>query len=880
MESGGRQTDRAGLSEAEAGRRLLVHGPNRLPAARAKESRLRQVARNFTHLMALLLWVAGGIAFVAEMPQLGIAIWAVTLLNGAFSAWQQHRAARSVEALRGLVPHAARVLRNGVERRVPAENVVPGDVAILAEGDRVPADGAVLEGAGLRLDQALLTGESVPVAKVPGETVFAGTFVAGGHGTFEVRATGGDTEFGRVAMLTQTTAKELSPLERELQVATRTITLLAVAIGAVFLLLALALTDIGRGRAAVFALGVIVAFVPEGLLPTMTVALALGAQRMARRRALVKDLSTVETLGAATVICTDKTGTLTQNQMTVRRVWAGGEEWSVTGTGYGGGGKVNGANRHARGLLRLVEIAVCCNNTVLQPPERGRANWTVLGDPMEAALLVLARKAGFDAGAVRAALPREGEIPFDSTRLRMSTLHRDAEGRLLFVKGAVERVLACCDPATATGAAATAADWEQTGLRVLAFAWGRTEAEAGLTFAGLAGMEDPPRPEVSAAIATCRAAGVRVIMMTGDGELTARSIARQIGLAGDGEGTVITGPALDGMADTDLTATLTRPVLLARMRPEQKRRIVDILQREGHVVAMTGDGVNDAPALRRADIGVAMGASGTDVARESADLILLDDSFASIVFAIEEGRAVFANVRKFTTYVFTSNAPEAASFIAFALSGGRIPPALDVMRILAVDLGTDVLPAVALGGESPEPGLMRQPPRPRTAHLIDRAMLWRSLVWLGLPQSLAVMGAFFATYWANGHPGHWLDLPAAGPLYSQAVSAALAAVVASLIGNPFAQRSESESAFAIPLSRNPFLLWGVAAELLCLAAFLHVPALRAVLGTAPLSWLTWAGIAATIPLLVLFDEIRKRRRATGRAAGLRSTTAGRGRPAA
>jgi magnesium-transporting ATPase (P-type) len=369
-------------------------------------------------------------------------------------------------------------------------------------------------------------------------------------------------------------------------------------------------------------------------------------------------------------------------------------------------------------------------------------------------------------------------------------------------------------------------------------------------------------------------------MMTGDGESTATSIARQIGLTRDGDPAVMTGADLERLSDADLDEAIGRAVILARMRPEQKRRIVDILQRQGHVVAMTGDGVNDAPALRRADIGVAMGASGTDVARESADLILLDDSFAAIVFAIEEGRAVFANVRKFTTYVFTSNAPEAASFIAFALSGGRIPLALDVMRILAVDLGTDILPAVALGGEAPEPGLMRQPPRKRTDHLIDRAMLLRSLLWLGIPQSLAVMGAFFSAYWSNGLAWQWLDLPDAGPLYAQAASAALAAVVATQIGNLFAQRSEWQSAFAIPLSRNPFLVWGIAAEILCLAAFLTVPALRVILGTAPLSWQVWGIVLSTIPLLVFVDEIRTRRRANGRAAGPRSTAAVPGRPEA
>lgn len=864
-----------GLSSLEATALLERFGRNVLPTGGVERHVIRQIARNFTHFMALLLWFGGGLAFLAAMPQLGVAIWAVNLVNGTFGAWQQHRAYRALQALQRLLPQKARVIRDGREVQIEAESVVPGDSVVISEGDRVPADIDLIDSAALRLDQSLLTGESTPISKNHGETAYAGSYVAGGHGTGIARQTGATTEFGRVAVLTQTTAKQLSPLEKELIHTTRVITLIAVLAGVAFLLLAVAFTHLSLISAAVYALGVIVAFVPEGLLPTLTVSLALGAQRMAARRALVKELSTVETLGSTTVICTDKTGTLTQNQMTVRRLWAGGEFFRVTGTGYSGQGAIS-AQHHGgggipRAVKRLIEIGVTCNNTRLLPPDGGERRWRVLGDPTEAALLVLAGKAGFDTGSIVRRYPRLAEIPFDSDRRRMTTLHGHDGETLVFLKGAFDQVLPRCDkvwgptgitpltPERTEGLQSAERELAGNGQRVLAFAFGVAaspdvpeECERHLTFVGMVAMEDPPRPEVPSAIATCRTAGVRVVMMTGDREYTARSIARQIGLISDSdEPRLVTGQELDGMSEEDLASALAAPVLFARVRPEHKLRVVECLQRQGHVVAVTGDGVNDAPALKRADIGVAMGASGSDVAREASDLILLDDSFASIVNAIEEGRTVFANVRRFSTYVFTSNAPEAVPFIAFALSGGRIPPALDVMRILAVDLGTDVMPAVALGTEPPAPGLMVQRPRRPDEHLIDRALLVRAYLWLGIPQSLAVMGAFYFQYWRHGFAGQWLDLPGQGPLYALAASTALATVVGTQIGNLFTQRSEAKH------RANRFLWIGVASEVALFLVFTHVPVLRNVLGVAPLDLAGWLVAAASVPVLPLADQLRK-----------------------
>jgi len=890
-----------GLNSREAAARLARFGPNTIAVARNTSLPLKFLA-NFTHLMAMLLWIAGFVAIFARMPQLAVSIWAVNVINGAFSFWQEYKAEKATEAMRRMLDEKASVVRGGEVLLVDAATLVPGDVLLLAEGCRVCADARLIESADLRLDQSTLTGESRSVLKTHGEVAgrgmsrleipsvaFAGTSVVSGTGRGVVFATGMDTEFGKIAGFTQGIAEELCPLQKEMRRVTRVVTAIAVCSGCVFFLLSILLAGMGWAEGLVFGMGMIVAFVPEGLLPTVTLSLAMGVQRMAGRNALVKRLSAVETLGCASIICTDKTGTLTQNEMTVREIWLpgvpDGEGLRVTGTGYApDGGMWRGdeavAAPRGGGLHALLVSAGLCTNARLQPPGEGAPRWTVIGDPTEAALRVAALKAGVDLAAAERATPRLRELPFDSRRRRMSTVHRGDGETLVHAKGAPREVLELCTRMLAGGAEgpldepararimAAGDAFARAGLRVLAVArrvvrgadLGRLpteDIEADMTFLGLVAMMDPPRPEVEAAVATCRRAGIRIVMITGDYGLTAESVARRIGIIRDGRARIVSGADLDAMDEGALDEALSGEVVFARAAPEHKLRIVAALQRAGHVVAVTGDGVNDAPAIKKADIGIAMGLSGTDVAKEAADVILTDDNFATIVGAIEEGRAVFANIKKFSTYIFTSNTPEAVPFILYALSGGRIPLALNVMHILAVDLGTDLLPALGLGAEKAEPGLMDRPPRSPGEHVITPGLLARAYLFLGPLQSLAVMIAFYFLYWTNGYPGQWLDLPSAGPLYESATAMALACVVTTQIGNLFAQRTERASSLRVPAFENRLLWLGVVSELAVIAAIVHWPPAQRLVGTGPFALFNWAFLFAWTPLLLLADEARK-----------------------
>jgi magnesium-transporting ATPase (P-type) len=536
-------------------------------------------------------------------------------------------------------------------------------------------------------------------------------------------------------------------------------------------------------------------------------------------------------------------------------------------------------------LHQLLVAAGLCNDSRLLPPNGASNHWTILGDPTEAALRVAALKAGLDLEVEARRAPRLRELPFDSRRKRMSTIHRiqsptpGLHTQTAFVKGAPKEVLALCtriawegkvlslDDKLRAQIVAANDDYAHNGLRVLAVAmrplpddlieYASETVECNLTFLGLMAMMDPPRPEVTEAVEKCHLAGIRTIMITGDYGLTAESIARRINIIRGNQPRIVTGTELDTLADDALQKVLRDEVIFARVAPEHKLRVVSALQALGHVVAVTGDGVNDAPALKKADIGVAMGIAGTDVAKEAADMILTDDNFASIVNAVEEGRAVYANIKKFITYIFTSNAPEAAPFIFFVLSRTRIPLALNVMQILSIDLGTDMVPGLALGAEPPEPGLMDHPPRNLKEHVINRSLIIRSLVFLGGIQSLAAMAAFYFMYWINGYWGQWLDLPASGELYQAATAMALAAVVTTQIGNLFAQRTERVSTFRVSLLNNRLLWIGIASELLLVSALIYLPPLQRVFGTAAFPVSNWLFLFAWTPSLLLADELRK-----------------------
>ena len=896
-----------GLSQNEAKERLQYYGLNVITKEKGKPLWIRFLA-NFTHLMAILLWVGGIVAFLAQMPQIGIAIWMVNIINGGFSFWQEFKAEKATEALRKLLPSYARALRDREVQRTLAEELVPGDVILLEEGDRISADARLIEENEMRVDQSTLSGESHPVRKTSEAVltedltraelpnlIYAGTTVAAGTARAVVFATGMHTEFGKIAHLTQTVGEELSPLQKEMERVTKIVTILATSIGLFFFILGVLMAGVGLAESFIFAMGMIVAFVPEGMLPTVTLALAMGVQRMARRHALIKRLSAVETLGSTTVICTDKTGTLTQNEMTVTSIWLPGYKFTLTGVGYSPEGKILLDSRTAelatfagspweRNLHDLLVAAGLCNNSRLVPPNGEKPGWTILGDPTEAALKVATRKGGIDLEAQAQRTRRIRELPFDSRRKRMSTIHQDRDAQLVYVKGAPKEVLALCTHARQNGQVlpmdnSLAArimsandDYARNGLRVLAVAYRRLpepshsanppaiytpEAiEQDLTFLGLMAMMDPPRPEVAEAVQKCHSAGIRIIMITGDYGLTAESIARRIGILKTSQPKIITGLDLDALNDQELREALRGEVIFARVAPEHKLRVVTALKELGEIVAVTGDGVNDAPALKKADIGVAMGLAGTDVAKEAADMILTDDNFASIVHAVEEGRAVYANIRKFAVYVFNSNMAEAVPFIVFLFSRGLIPLPMTVMQVLAIDLGTDMVPAIGLGAEPPEAGIMQIPPRSQKEPLLNVRLLGKALLWYGMIESIASISAYFFLNWLHGWPG--VPLASEGTLmYRMATTMTLAGVVSTQVGAVMGCRTDRTSIFRIGFLTNRLVLWGIAVELTLLGILIYVPFMQPVFNTGPIGLREWVYLFAWTPVIFLLDELRK-----------------------
>ena len=875
------RTTPSGLSGREAAHRLLVHGANEL-TRRGGRRWPGELLSQFTQPLAILLALAAVLAWAGGTPALAVAVVAVILLNAGFAFVQEMQAERAVEALAAFLPATAQVVRDGVRSEIQARELVPGDVLIIAEGDRVCADARIIDG-NVLLDLSALTGESMPATRSlqtaatigplleATDLVFSGTVCTGGEASTVVTRTGMHTELGRIAALSQSTKSEPSPLERQVRRATWIIAAVAVAVGIAFLPVGV-LAGLGWSAAISFSIGLIVANVPEGLLPTITLALAAGVRELARQGAVVKRLSAVETLGSTTVICTDKTGTLTQNRMTVTRLWLSGTEFDLPATraAIGSTGDTVGASTDSRARLLATTAAAC---TTADAPNDAQPKGS--GDPTELALLALATRLGVSVTPAQRAAQRLAIFHFDAHLKRMTTVDRVAEAVVAQTKGALETVLPCCthrldeagqdqplDDATRGTLQRTLDDYAADGLRVLAIARraldtpaGPTEraaAESGMTLIGLIAMLDPPRPGVAAAVSAAHRAGIRINVITGDYGPTAAQIARQVGI-GELNSPIVTGPELDRLTDARLDALLAddHEIVFARASPEGKLRICEALRAQGQVVAMTGDGVNDAPALRHADIGVAMGRSGTDVAREAATMVLTDDNFATIVTAVDAGRRVFDNVRKFVLYIFAHAVPEVVPFLIFAISGGRVPLPLTVLQILAIDLGTETLPALALGREPAEPGLMDVPPRSRTAGVIDRALLLRAWALLGSISAALVMGAFFYTLHRAGW--HLGDPTGAGTAlhhaYQQATTITFTGIVCCQVGTAFAARTDRASLFTIGVFSNPLLLGGIAFEVIFTAAVIYLPALQDIFGTAALS-LGQLAVIAPFPLIV------------------------------
>jgi calcium-translocating P-type ATPase len=884
------RSTRSGLSSREAERRLVQFGPNALRRRRGRRWP-RELARQFTHPLALLLWAAAGLAWGAGIVPVAVAIVVVIVINAIFAFVQEVQAERAVEALALYLPAQAKVLRDGREQLIDAGRLVPGDVLVIEEGDRISADARLLTG-GIEVDLSTLTGESMPAFRaaelqdtgVPilqaRDLVFSGTTCTEGEARALVCATGMHTELGRIAALSERIEKEESPLEAQVRRVAWLIALIAVSTGIAFIPIATFVAGLSLGDAVVFAVGLLVGNVPEGLLPVITLALAVGVRGLVRRGAVVKRLSAVETLGSTSVICTDKTGTLTENRMRVTRIWTAPQTLDLE-SGHGRArSSIQGADLGA--LPALAQAMAACNNAQLDGS---------VGDPTELAMLAAAAELGAEVSVAERNRRRRRQFHFDPVLKLMSTVDERDPGLWVDAKGAPEALLPRCSTIVWNDARErplgprVRAEVEQLvdtyagqGLRVLGVAQrrldpqaplpeGREQVERDLCLLGLVAMFDPPRPEVPDAVARCHEAGIRIIVVTGDHGLTAAAIARRVGIAREGP-TIITGEELDRMSEDELDRLLRegRELIFARSSPEAKLRIADALRAEQQVVAMTGDGVNDAPALRRADIGVAMGRSGTDVAREASTMVLSDDNFATIVAAVEAGRRVYDNIRKFLLYIFAHTTPEVTPFLVFALGGGAIPLPLTVLQLLAFDVGTETLPALALGREPAESGLMQRPPRKRTESVIQPPMLLRAWLFLGIICAVLAMAGFFYVLlkagWQPGDPtGKGAPLHHA---YQQATTMTFLGMIAGQIGTAFAARTERASLRSVGVFSNRLLLWGIVFELALAAILIYTPPFQSLLATAALDP-DMLVFVAPFPFIVWgADELRRwllRRRA-------------------
>ncbi|MPZ79005.1 MAG: HAD-IC family P-type ATPase [Actinophytocola sp.] len=884
-----------GLAGQVVVERLARFGPNTLPAAKGAGLLVR-ILRQFHHPLIYVLIAAGAItAGLGEYVDSAV-IFGVVVINAIIGFIQESKAEAALEGLRSMVRTEARVVRDGHERTVLSDELVPGDLVLLDAGDKVPADLRLIRLAELRVNESALTGESVPVTKdevVLPEAVpvadrhnmaYSGTLVTTGGGAGIVVATAAETELGEIHRLVGAAETLATPLTRKLAGFSKILTVGILALAAVTFGVGLL-----RGQDAVetftAAIALAVGAIPEGLPAAVTITLAIGVARMARRRAVIRRLPAVETLGSTTVICSDKTGTLTENQMTVRTVWTPGGEFEVTGSGYAPDGTLHDSHGTPPVLdsypaLRWSLLAgAACNDAALTEHE-GR--WDVVGDPTEGAMLVIAAKAGLDAGRVADLLPRLATIPFSSERQYMATLHRDTTtthptSQVVLVKGAVERVLDLCGaqmntdgtlgPVDRAAVLHTADDLAGRGLRVLATAihpatgpdesdpeeFGEETLSGSMVLTGLQAMLDPPRAAATTAVAACHTAGIAVKMITGDHAATATAIAGQVGLfdhdgqAGD-RGAVLTGADLAALPGEEFPEAVEHAVVFARVSPEQKLRLVEALQARGHVVAMTGDGVNDAPALRQAGIGVAMGESGTEVAKDAADMVLTDDDFATIEAAVEEGRGVFDNLTKFITWTLPTNIGEGLVILAAIMVGAALP--ILPTQILWINMTTAVALGLMLAFEPKEAGIMTRPPRDPDQPLLTRTLMVRIL----LVSTLLVAGSWWLFQWEL----------AGGASLAEARTAALNVFVVVEAFYLFSCRSLTRSAWRIGMFSNRWLIVGVTVQAVGQLAITYLPAMNTIFGTAPIGgdvWLRILAIAVAASLVVAVDKRLRRGRA-------------------
>jgi magnesium-transporting ATPase (P-type) len=895
------QTGPEGLSDEEAKRRLLKTGLNILPKGK-KTSLARKIISQFKNMFNVLLLVASFLSFLSGFTsndptsvQMGLAIFVVVVLNTIFSLFQEYRAEKAAQVIRRLIPTKTKAIRNGQMREIDVTDVVPGDILAFEEGDRVPADLRLVSAFEVSVDNSILTGESEPQRRfatmspemrtsTPYDVhniLFAGTTLVSGVAKGVVLSTAKSTEFGRIVDLSGEVHEPMSPLERDIDYTARLNFLLAIGVSLIFFSAALLFVKLNLATSILFAIGVMICLVPEGFQLTVSLSLALTARRMAERNVVVKRLSSVETAGSMTVLCVDKTGTITSGEMMVKKLWAADKILEVTGDGYSPDGNITfNSRRIGRSedtvVSKLLEVSAFCNNAKLNPPSDRIGRWTVLGDPTDGAFLVFAGKGDFNVSKALAENQRIGLIPFDSKRRMMTSVHRGPEENITaFTKGAGLEVLRRCThifydneciPLTDEIKKAVTKqmnDFASEGFRVLAMATKALPSEPenlsqgveeNMTFLGLAALLDPPRPKVEAAVQEAKSAGIRVIMLTGDHELTAYSIAKKVGIITSEDQEVFTGKELGRMSDKDLTDVLVRgESVFARIAPEQKLRIVHILKSMGEVVAVTGDGVNDSPALVEANVGIAMGAGGTDVARESADMVLLDNDFTSIIEGVKLGRSTFDNLRKFVYYVYTHNWAELVAFVAFVLLQTPLP--LLVIQVLAIDLGMDVLPSLALIMEPPEPDVMMKPPRKSGTRLINVSTLLKGL-YVGVVVSV---GAIYWAFHVWGIEGWVLGQSTVNDavVYARGTTIVMVGIMMGQLGNLFSARTSSLSAFRLSPFRNRWIFLGILGQFAIMAAIIYIPFLQPLFGTAPLLPLDLLVLLLLAPAALLLEELRK-----------------------
>jgi len=869
---------REGLSQAEAQRRLAKFGPNEL-AERKKISPWLIFLEQFKNFLIIILLVAVALSAVMGEVADAIVIFAIVLFAAGLSFIQEYRAERAMEALKRMAAPTASVLRDDAEVEIPATELVPGDIILLRTGDKIPGDARLIEAINLKTDEASLTGESVPVEKtnveLPEEIsigdmknmVFTGTAVVYGRGLAIIAATGMNTEFGKIATMLQEVEKEKTPLQVNLDQLGKWI-----AIGALALCFILAGIGVLRGHGIlemlIWGVSLAVAAVPEALPAVVTISLALGVQRMVRRHALIRKLQAVETLGSTTYICSDKTGTLTEDQMTVRRIYVDGKLIDVIGVGYEpkgefhvGGQVINPVDNAA--LQKLLQIGSLCNDTTLSSIN---GVWSVKGDPTEGALVVTAAKAGLSQDELQIQFPRISEIPFSSETKRMTTTHQIGHEKTAYSKGAPEVILGSCNRIFRSGVEsaltdedrktimATAHQMAEDALRVLGMAYKHLdkssvasgEIENDMTFVGLTGMIDPPREEVKDAVKICDQAGIKSVMITGDHKLTAVAIAKELGILKGG--LALSGAEVDKLSNEQFEDLIEKIEVYARVSPAHKLRVVEALTKKGHVVAMTGDGVNDAPALKKADIGVAMGITGTDVTKEAADMVLTDDNFASIVAAVEEGRSIFNNIKKYLVYLLSCNLGEILLMAIvilfgplFGLPAGTIP--LIAIQLLYVNLATDGLPAIALSVDPPDVDVMRQKPRPRKQTIFSMPVV-RYMAGAGIWTALVTLAVFI---WAMNSGKDMLE----------AQGVCFLTLILIEFFNAFNCRSLEYSFFKIGPLSNKWLLWAILATIVITIPIFYVPFLKVTFGVHALTSVDWLVAALSASTIFIAAEIYK-----------------------